>query len=330
MSLRITPCTNTNDFKSRLSSTKTLVGKPDSSQTSVSFQAKSFGDIYIRSRFISTRPKSPFRKYEQCIRNSFRQKSYTQQPRDTIDIPSSIVKNRQQQTKSCASHTCTRSFDFCAPANSGSDDRFRTNLTINLTNLRLTPSPRVFVTSPNASGQVEFKYDDGVTSQIETTIQSTEISESLTVHITDLKSKSSSWLSAPVEKVIKKPESLKNDVKMKKENEEIKRIPFDAQLLLMKINELAKKRESRSAQLKSPPNDHHSTSIGNLSSNKIGQVSQEKQHQYQISNSNEDCRSSGGGGGVLVFRDSAFLLELVNHPIVKKQNKNTPPSFAKT
>lgn len=320
MSLRIPPCNNTNDSKSRLNST-TLVGK-HSSQTSVSFQAKSFGDIYIRSRFISTRPKSPFRKYEQCIRNSFRHKTYTQ-PRDTTDIPSSIVKNRQQLTTSCSSNTCTRSFDFCAPRNNESD-RFRTNLTINLTNLRLTPSPKVFVTSPNGITRTNgtkvhelFKYDDGVTSQIETTIQSTEISESLTVHITDLKSKSSSWLAKPTEKAIKKPES---NIRVEK-NDEIKRIPFDAELLLMKINELSKKRESRSTQLKSP-NDHHSTSsIRSLSSNKIGQ-------QHQVNNSNEDCRSSGG---VLAFRDTAFLLELVNHPIVKKQNKNTPPpSLAKT
>lgn len=243
------------------------------------------GSIYIRPhRFISMRPRSPFRKYEQCVRNSFRQKNFASM-RERIPSPSpSIVKQNlslfnQHDSMASSSHDPTLL-----------KQHFRTDLTINLTNLKLQklapfgspPSPKVSVScSPREKIVDETQVNERETPRAET---------------------------EPFPRVDNKPkmeEEVTTTEVVVVDKEPIRRMKIDAELLLLKINEISEKRSRL-------PNLAEAVNRNNKHKSRINQkqtaVSQESR--------------------LLYFRNSAFLLELINHPIVKKQkNLNSIRAF---
>lgn len=205
--------------------------------------------FYIRP-LTNKRPKSPFRKYEQCIRNSFKQRNYSNYS------PLKMRHSSQPPSKQCPTEQSS---------SSPHQQLFRTDLTINLTRMpkltalrSLSPlSTRIAQEAPN----------------------STRPSQSA-------------------------------------ETKEEKKFQISAELLLLKINEMAAKKKSKTPLDREP--SAQSTTMRPTINNKNKAINQKQ------------LPPPSNKTGLLYFRDSAFLIELINHPIVKKQTKSASSDNSKT
>lgn len=329
-------------------------------------QQQQFTSVYIRSRFISARPRSPFRKYEQCIRNSFRQKNYNSNHnyrKDKANIPSVVP---------VPSTSSIMKQDFDVPEVL---QRYRTDLTINLTNFRLqkltplSPTPKIsVVVSPRAIKEKEDEKEEEKV--VETNIEVREdidpdpdkkendkeigelqiVEESLEKVIKtnnddvydNNKSDDDKILPQNENECLKLPlpkERPKKFVEAVNDKEPMRRMKINPELLLLKISEMAEKKSKSksSSSQRLPFNDEGKLSC--CTDNKIrsennfinhenkNTVNKKQTHQHEhtsFSSSLSAKEKSKSVGELQFFRDSNFLLELINHPILKKQMENSP------
>lgn len=330
-------------------------------------QQQQFTSIYIRSRFISARPRSPFRKYEQCIRNSFRQKNYNSNHnhcKDKANIPSVVP---------VPSTSSIMKQDFDVPEVL---QRYRTDLTINLTNFRLqkltplSPTPKIsVVVSPRAIKEREVEKEEEKV--VETNIEVREdtdpdpdpdkkeddkeigelqiVEESLEKLIKTNNddvydnNKSEDDKILPNEnECLKLPlpkERPKKFVEALNDKEPMRRMKINPELLLLKISEMAeKKSKSKSSSSQRLPFDDEgklscctdnkirseNNFINHKNNNTVNKKQTHQQEHTSFSSSLSAKEKSKSVGELQFFRDSNFLLELINHPILKKQMENSP------
>lgn len=329
-----------------------------------------FTSIYIRSRFISARPRSPFRKYEQCIRNSFRQKNYNSNQnhsnhyKDKSNIPSVVP---------VPSTSSIMKQDFDVPEVL---QRYRTDLTINLTNFRLqkltplSPTPKIsVVVSPRSIKEKEDEKEEEkvVETNIEVredidpdpdkreddkeTVELQIVEESLEKVIktnnddVDDNNKSDDDKILPNEnECLKLPlpkERPKKFVEALNDKEPMRRMKINPELLLLKISEMAEKKSKSkpksSSSQRLPFDDEGKLScctdnkirsennfINHKNNNTVNKKQTHQQEHTSFSSSLSAKEKSKSVGELQFFRDSNFLIELINHPILKKQMENSP------